>query len=62
MRTIYERLRHTNRRYGGAVSVGLRRLAVGACGQIEASCGRFGAGVQPLSYYINVLTLTFTDA
>eukprot|EP00965_Chrysotila_dentata_P142745 4718297-Pleurochrysis_carterae.AAC.1 len=46
MRTIYERLRHTNRRYGGAASVALRRLASGACGQLEALCGRFGAGMQ----------------
>ena len=46
MRTIYERLRRTNRRYGGAASVALRRLASGACGQIEALCGRFGAGMQ----------------
>eukprot|EP00965_Chrysotila_dentata_P144197 4762315-Pleurochrysis_carterae.AAC.1 len=36
MRTIYERLGQTNRRYGGAASVALRRLASGACGQIKA--------------------------
>eukprot|EP00965_Chrysotila_dentata_P205141 6182773-Pleurochrysis_carterae.AAC.1 len=46
MRTIYERLRDTNRRYGGAASVTLRRLASGACGEIETPCGRFGAGIQ----------------
>eukprot|EP00965_Chrysotila_dentata_P034880 1161219-Pleurochrysis_carterae.AAC.4 len=46
MCTIYERLRHTRRRYGGAASVVLRRLANGASGQIEAPCGRFGAGIQ----------------
>eukprot|EP00965_Chrysotila_dentata_P173709 5734615-Pleurochrysis_carterae.AAC.1 len=46
MRTIYERPRHTNRRYGGAASGALRRLASGACGQIEALYGRFGADMQ----------------
>eukprot|EP00965_Chrysotila_dentata_P240495 6203748-Pleurochrysis_carterae.AAC.9 len=46
MRTIYKRLRHTNCRYGGAASLALRRLASGACGQTEAPCGRFGAGIQ----------------
>eukprot|EP00965_Chrysotila_dentata_P139899 4624816-Pleurochrysis_carterae.AAC.1 len=40
MRAIYERLGHTNRKYGGAASVALRRLASGgACGQTEALCG-----------------------
>eukprot|EP00965_Chrysotila_dentata_P243972 6205713-Pleurochrysis_carterae.AAC.4 len=46
MRTIYERFRHTNRWHGGAASVAPRRLASGTCGQIEAPCGRFGAGIQ----------------
>eukprot|EP00965_Chrysotila_dentata_P093309 3082460-Pleurochrysis_carterae.AAC.1 len=46
MRTIYKCLRHKNRRYGGAASVALRRLASGACGQLEAPCGRLGAGIQ----------------
>eukprot|EP00965_Chrysotila_dentata_P011219 365535-Pleurochrysis_carterae.AAC.2 len=46
MRTIYERFHQTNHSSGGAASVGLRRLASGTCGQIEAPCRRFGAGIQ----------------
>eukprot|EP00965_Chrysotila_dentata_P242298 6204792-Pleurochrysis_carterae.AAC.3 len=42
-----EQPRHTNTPgMASPASVALSRLASGACGQIEAPCGRFGAGIQ----------------
>eukprot|EP00965_Chrysotila_dentata_P175868 5805527-Pleurochrysis_carterae.AAC.1 len=60
MRTIYERLRHRNRSYGGAASVALRsRLARGPDSHNAARLCRIGGGMPSGSLGVGPPDLSF---